>query len=239
MKWSILTLFPEIIQSYTEASIVGRAQKSGLIQVEAINPRDFTTDPHKKVDDSPFGGGAGMVMTCQPLEDAYQSILPLKQPARVLLMSPGGKPFTHPMAMALSECSQIVILCGHYEGIDHRIFQLIPELEEVSVGDFVLTGGELPALCIVDAVSRQLPGVVQKQASVEEDSFFHGLLDHPHYTRPAQYKGIDIPEVLGSGNHGAIRKWRRQASLEKTFRVRPDLLASAPLTKDDQAFLQQ
>ncbi|MBX2859765.1 MAG: tRNA (guanosine(37)-N1)-methyltransferase TrmD [Vampirovibrio sp.] len=226
MKFSILTLFPEIIESYTQASIVGRGVTSGVISVETVNPRDFTTDPHRKVDDAPYGGGSGMVMTCQPIEDAFKSLLPLSKPNRVLVMTPQGKVFDHGMAKELSECEQIVMLCGHYEGFDERIFDLLPNPERVSVGDFVLTGGELPALCIVDAVARQVPGVVQKFSSVEQDSFYNGLLDTPHYTRPAEYKGLNVPEVLLSGDHAAIDAWRQEQALACTAEYRPDLLAA-------------
>lgn len=224
MKFSILTLFPEVIEAYTSASIIGRAKKNGLITVEAVNFRDFSTDPHRKVDDSPFGGGSGMVLTCQPVESAFESLKPLEQQTRVLMTSPAGRRFDHQMAVELSQCQQMVILCGHYEGFDERIKTLIPDIEEVSIGDFVLTGGELPALCIVDAVTRLIPGAVQKFSSVEADSFYDGLLDYPHYTRPAEYKGIKVPEVLLSGNHAEIAKWRKQVALEKTRHLRPDLL---------------
>lgn len=224
MKFSILTLFPDLIDTYTQTSIIGRARKAGLIEVDAVNFRDFSTDPHKKVDDSPFGGGSGMVLSCQPIESAWQSLLPLRQPARILMTSPAGRCLDHAFVRELSECKQLVILCGHYEGFDERIKQLIPEIEEVSIGDFVLTGGELPALCIIDAVTRLIPGAVQKFSSVEADSFYDGLLDYPHYTRPAEYKGLKVPDVLLSGNHAEIEKWRKEQALEKTRRLRPDLL---------------
>ena len=224
MKFSILTLFPEIIQSYASASIMGRAIKQGVIEVEAVNIRDFSADPHHKVDDSPFGGGSGMVMTCQPVESAYESLLPLQEPARILLTTPTGRRLDHAMAVELSQSAQLVILCGHYEGFDERIKALIPRIEEVSLGDFVLTGGELPALCVLDAVTRLLPGAVQKFSSVEADSFYDGLLDYPHYTRPAEYKGLKVPDVLLSGNHAAIAQWRQTQALEKTRQLRPDLL---------------
>ncbi len=224
MQFSILTLFPEIIDAYASASIMGRARKNGVIDVQAINIRDFTTDPHKKVDDSPFGGGSGMVLACQPVESAFESLLPLQEPARVLITTPAGRKFDHPFALELSQCKQLVILCGHYEGFDERIMQLIPGIEEVSIGDFVLTGGELPALCMMDAITRLLPGAVQKFSSVEADSFYDGLLDYPHYTRPAEYKGLRAPDVLLSGNHAEIAKWRKAQALQKTKLARPDLL---------------
>jgi tRNA (guanine37-N1)-methyltransferase len=239
MKWSVLSLFPEIIQTYTSQSIVGRAQQAGLIEVEVLNPRDFTTDPHRKVDDSPYGGGSGMVLSCQPFEDAFQHLLPLKPNHRILMTTPTGRVFNHQVALEYAENEQIVLLCGHYEGFDERIKSLIPDIEEVSIGDFVLTGGELPALCLLDAVTRLIPGAVQKFESVEADSFYHGLLDYPHYTRPAEYKGRSVPEVLLSGDHAKIAKWRRQQALEKTYRHRPDLLPQANLTAEEQAWLSQ
>lgn len=224
MKFSILTLFPEIIESYASASIIGRARKSGVIEVNAVNFRDFTEDPHRKVDDSPFGGGSGMVLTCQPLESAYESLLPLQEPARVLMTTPTGRRFDHQFALELSEAKELVIFCGHYEGFDERIKTLIPRIEEVSIGDYVLTGGELPALSMMDAITRLIPGAVQKFTSVESDSFYDGLLDYPHYTRPAEYKGLKVPDVLLSGNHATIGKWRKEQSLDRTRRLRPDLL---------------
>jgi tRNA (guanine37-N1)-methyltransferase len=224
LTFSILTLFPQVIESYAQASIMGRAQQSGVIQVDAVNFRDFTNDLHRKVDDSPFGGGSGMVLTCQPLESAYESLLPLQEPARVFMTTPSGRRFDHAFAAELADCKQIVLFCGHYEGFDERIRDLIPRMEEVSIGDFVLTGGELPALCLMDAVTRLIPGAVQKFSSVEADSFYNGLLDYPHYTRPAEYKGLKVPDVLLSGNHKAIAEWRHKQSLERTQRLRPDLL---------------
>lgn len=224
MKFSVLSLFPDLVDAYVNTSIIGRANASGVISVNVVNPRDFSTDPHKKVDDSPYGGGSGMVLACQPLEAAFESLLPLEEPARVLLTTPTGRRFDHAMAKELSEAKQIVIFCGHYEGFDERIKQLIPNLEEVSMGDYVLTGGELPALSMIDAVTRLLPGAVQKFSSVESDSFYNGLLDYPHYTRPAEYKGHKVPDVLLSGDHAKIAEWRHQQSLERTRQTRPDLL---------------
>lgn len=224
MKFSILTLFPDVITVYASTSIIGRAQKAGLIRVDAINFREFSADPHRKVDDSPFGGGSGMVLTCQPVESAFASLLPLEQPARVLMTSPAGRRLDQDMAKELADARQLVLLCGHYEGFDERIKQLIPEIEEVSIGDFVLTGGELPALCIVDAVTRMIPGAVQKFSSVEADSFYDGLLDYPHYTRPAEYKGFKVPDILLGGNHAEIERWRHAQALARTQQRRPDLL---------------
>ncbi|MGE0200131.1 MAG: tRNA (guanosine(37)-N1)-methyltransferase TrmD [Candidatus Melainabacteria bacterium] len=224
MKFSVLTLFPEIITTYCSTSILGRAQEAGIIRVQSVNPRDFTTDPHRKVDDSPYGGGPGMVLTCQPYDDAFHSLPPLGGNARILLTSPAGRRFDQAMAAELAQAEELVFFCGHYEGFDERLMQIIPGIEEVSVGDYVLTGGELPALCVMDAVTRLLPGAVQKFESVEGDSFYDGLLDYPHYTRPAEYKGLTVPDVLLSGNHAAIAAWRQAQSEERTRTRRPDLL---------------
>ncbi len=224
MKFSVLTLFPEAVEAYCHSSIIGRGQQAGLISVESVNPREFTTDAHKKVDEPPYGGGAGMVMTCQPIDEAFQSLQPLESKTTVLLTTPVGPVFNQSMAQNLAKQDQVVILCGHYEGIDHRVFDFIPNLQPVSIGDFVLTGGELPALCILDAVSRYVPGVVQKSDSVREDSFSNGLLEHPHYTKPRNYKGYKVPEVLLSGHHGNINQWRQQQAIANTQQYRPDLL---------------
>lgn len=238
MKWSVLTLFPDVVQAYASASILGKACQSGVIEIETINPRDFTTDPHRKVDDSPYGGGSGMVLSCQPLDDAFQSILPLAESSVVLLTTPTGRVFDHQVALELSQYQQVVILCGHYEGFDERVYQFIPNIQEISMGDYVLTGGELPALSIIDSVSRLIPGVVQKFESVMADSFYSGLLDYPHYTRPADYKGMKVPDVLLSGNHAGIEQWRRRKSLEKTAQKRPDLLEGLELSREDIAWLE-
>ncbi len=227
MKFSILTLFPEVILQYTASSIIGKAVNNGIITVEAINPRNFTTNKHRKVDDTPYGGGAGMVLACQPVIDAYRSLQPLPAKTKVVLTSPAGKPFTHNMAVEwANSAEQLIILCGHYEGFDHRIFSLIPEIEEVSIGDFVVTGGELPALLMVDAVSRLVEGCVQAKESVEQDSFYNGLLDFPHYTKPATFEGIPVPPVLLSGNHTEINRWRTEQALLRTRTMRPDLLGN-------------
>ena len=225
MKFSVLTLFPDVVRTYVQTSIVGRAQEAGVIGVTVVNPRDFSTDPHRKVDGSPYGGGSGMVLSCQPFESAWESLQPLQEPVRVLMTSPTGARFDHGFAKGLVGCGEIVLFCGHYEGFDERLKLLITQIEEVSIGDFVLTGGELPALCILDTVTRLLPGAVQKFSSVENDSFYNGLLDYPHYTRPEVYKGLKVPDVLLSGNHAEIAKWRQAQALEKTQRVRPDLLS--------------
>jgi tRNA (guanine37-N1)-methyltransferase len=240
MRYSIITLFPDLITQYCQTSIMGRAQQAGLIQVETVNPRNFTTDVHHKVDDAPYGGGPGMVMMCKPLMDAYHSIEPLPERSKVLLTSPLGKPFSQQDAQEWSQnYDQLVVICGHYEGIDARIHQLIPNLEMVSLGDFVLTGGELAALTIIDATARLLSGVLGKDASSVEESFSEGLLEYPQYTRPPVFEELSIPEVLLSGNHAAIARWRRKMSIKNTLRYRPDLLKDMTLSQEDQKILDE
>lgn len=224
MKISVITLFPELIETYCTSSIMGRAQQAGVVTIETINPRDFTTDVHHKVDDSPYGGGPGMVMMCKPLLDSYNSLLPLAKPSRVFLTSPWGKPLVQKTAQDLSVLGQIVLICGHYEGVDARLFDLIPELEPFSLGDFVLTGGELAAMTAIDAVVRLLPGALGKDVSSEDESFSNGLLEYPQYTRPQTFEGQSVPDILLSGNHGAIANWRHEQQREITQRYRPDLL---------------
>ncbi len=204
-------------------SIMGRACEKKIIQIQTINPRDFTTDSHRTVDDSPYGGGPGMVMRCEPLIKAYRS---LEAPGRTLMTSPMGQIFNQPFAKSLTESEQVTMICGHYEGIDARIMDLIPNLELVSLGDFVMTGGELAALAIMDATTRLLPGALGKDESSEEESFSEGLLEYPHYTRPQEFEGLPVPEVLLSGNHAEIAKWRHQQAFENTQKFRPDLLKS-------------
>jgi tRNA (guanine37-N1)-methyltransferase len=224
----IVTLFPEMIRPYCEGSILGKAQAKGLLEIDLIDIRAFTQDKHLKVDDTPYGGGAGMVLMCQPVDDTLASLAlddPTLGPTKVLLTSPAGKTLTQPTIKTwAANYKRFVILCGHYEGFDERIHTLYPCIEEVSIGDFVLTGGELPALCIIDALARMVPGVVKESDSVVHDSFYTNMLDHPHYTRPAVYKGIPVPEVLLSGNHAAIATWRHTQALERTQNRRPDLL---------------
>lgn len=239
MHVSVLTLFPEVIAPYCSASIIGRAQKQGLIKVDTHNPRDFTTDAHHKVDDSPYGGGSGMVMMCDPIMQAYESLRPLPEETVLVMTTPSGIPFTQKMAETWSQQKRMVLFCGHYEGIDDRISQLVPNLQEVSIGDFVLTGGELAAMVMLDATCRLIPGVVGKPSSIQAESFSDGLLEHPHFTRPDEYRGLHVPEVLLSGNHGEIARWRREQSLALTLRRRPDLLKHAELSRADEAFLAQ
>ena len=221
MKFSVLTLFPEMIDSYCDCSIMKRAKENEIIEVETINPRDFTLDKHKKVDDTPYGGGAGMVLMAQPYVDAYESVRKCENSITVML-TPQGEPFNDKMSNELAKYDQIIMLCGHYEGFDERIREIIKP-KEVSIGDFVLTGGELPALCLIDSISRKIEGTLGKIESADEDSFFNGLLEYPHYTKPRNYKGLEVPEVLLSGNHAQINKFRREKSLERTKLKRKDL----------------
>lgn len=221
IKFDILTLFPDMVNQACSHSIITRAIESGIINVNAINPRDFTKDKHKKVDDTPYGGGAGMVLMCQPYFDCFDSI-EKKADTEVILLSPQGKTFNQQMSVELSKKSHIILVCGHYEGFDERIKQYTAA-KEVSVGDFVLTGGELPALCIVDSVSRNIDGFLGKIDSAHFDSFSDGLLEYPQYTKPREYKGYKVPEVLLNGNHKEIALWRRKQQFIVTRNKRKDL----------------
>ena len=221
MKFDVLTLFPELIQSHLDFSIMKRATDDGVISVDAINPRDFTLDKHKKVDDTPYGGGAGMVLMPQPYVDAYNSVEKLEN-SITLMMTPQGEPFTDKISNELANYEQIIILCGHYEGYDERIREIIKP-KEISIGDFVLTGGELPALCVIDSVSRKIDGTLGKIESAHDDSFSDGLLEYPQYTKPREYMGYKVPEVLLNGNHKLIEEFRQQQKIERTKVKRPDL----------------
>ena len=221
MHFNVISLFPDLIKSYFEFSIVKRAKDAGVITVDAINPRDFSTSKHKKVDDTPYGGGAGMVLMCEPFFGAYESI-EKKENSKTILLTPQGQPFTHKKSMELAQYDELTIICGHYEGFDERIRQNI-DCEEISIGDFVLTGGELPALCLIDSISRNIEGTLGKIESAHADSFFDGLLEHPHYTKPYEYRGMKVPDVLLSGNHAQINRWRRKEQLKRTKERRPDL----------------
>ncbi len=221
MKFDILTLFPEMIEQACSHSIMKRAVDSGVLNINTINPRDFTLDKHNKVDDTPYGGGAGMVLMAQPYVDAYESIERAENTI-TLMMTPQGERFDNKMCTELAKYDQIVILCGHYEGFDERIRTII-QPKEVSIGDFVLTGGELPALCLMDSVSRKLDGTLGKIESMEEDSFENGLLEYPQYTKPREYRGLNVPEVLLNGNHALINEFRYNEQLKRTKERRPDL----------------
>ena len=221
MRFDVLTLFPELIQSRLDLSIMKRATDDGVISVNAINPRDFTLDKHKKVDDTPYGGGAGMVLMPQPYVDAYNSVEKMEN-SITLMMTPQGEPFTDKISNELANYEQIIILCGHYEGYDERIREIIKP-REISIGDFVLTGGELPALCVIDSVSRKIDGTLGKIESAHDDSFSDGLLEYPQYTKPREYMGYKVPEVLLNGNHKLIEEFRQQQKIERTQAKRPDL----------------
>ena len=239
MRITIMTLFKEMVDQVLGYSMMGRAQKNGLIELEAVDIRDFANNKHNQVDDYPYGGGAGMLIMAPPVYDCYSSIVERsegKKP-RVLYMTPHGKTWNQQMAEEFSKEDNIIILCGHYEGIDQRVIDEIVT-DEVSIGDVVLTGGELPALMIADSIMRLIPGVLGKQASFEEESFSEGLLEYYHYTRPAVFRGKSVPDVLLSGNHKKIEEHRRQESIINTYHKRPDLLEKADLTEKERRFVE-
>ena len=237
MTFDIVTIFPAMIVEPLRAGVLGRAIERGALDVRVRDLRDFTTDRHRVVDDVPIGGGPGMVMKAEPMFRALDAIEAERgAPLTVVLTSPQGKPFTQADARRLSGCAHIVVLCGRYEGIDERVKARVTE--ELSIGDYVLTGGELPALVIVDGVARLLPGVVGDEQSVVEDSFSRGLLDFPQYTRPAEVAGLKVPDVLLSGNHGDIRRWRKREAIARTLERRPELLRDAGLDDEEKKMLQ-
>jgi len=238
LRFDVMTLFPDMIQAICNSSIIGRACEAGHISVHVHNIRDYSKDKHRKVDDTPYGGGMGMLMSAKPIIDCFDSFkdeLPEKR--LVIYMSPKGRIFNHNKAVELSKYESLVFLCGHYEGIDARVEQLIVD-ELISVGDFVLTGGELPAATIIDAVSRLVPGVLPDTVCYEDESIASGLLEYPQYTKPYDYQGIKVPDVLLGGNHADISAWRRQKAIEETLKNRPELLTGNVLTKDDILFLE-
>ena len=226
MRFDIMTLFPEFVQTVLGESVIGRAQKSGAIEVNTYNIRDYSKDKHHRVDDTPYGGGKGMLMMAPPIYDCYIDILS-KSPAdarrRVIYLSPRGRVFNKSIARELAGYDQLILLCGHYEGVDTRIIEEIVD-EEISIGDFVLTGGELPACILTDAVARLCDGVLAAPECYENESLSEGLVEYPQYTRPVEFRGRTVPEVLVSGHHANIEKWRREQSLAETERLRPDLL---------------
>jgi tRNA (guanine37-N1)-methyltransferase len=239
MKFDIVTIFPRTIEAGLAEGVVARARERGLIDVAVHDLREFTADRHRSVDDVPYGGGPGMVMKPEPLVRAVERIRQARGAPRVMLVtSPQGRAFTQAEAVRLSGMAHVAILCGRYEGMDERVLSLV-DAEEVSIGDYVLSGGELAALVIVDAVSRLIPGVVGDEQSVEEDSFSRGLLDYPHYTRPAEFGGLRVPDVLLSGHHAEVRRWRRKAALARTLDRRPELLDAAVLDEEDRALLDE
>ena len=238
MKFDILTLFPNMFSSPFQESILGKAIEKGLIQIRTINIRDFTLDKHQVVDDTPYGGGQGMVMKGEPIARAIEWIKSQNPSVWTIYLTPQGKPFNQKMAQELSNRSHLILLCGRYEGIDDRVRKLFAD-EEISIGDYVLTGGELAAMVLMDAISRLLPGVLGSDRSAEEDSFFQSLLEYPQYTRPPNFRGMEVPEVLLSGNHAAISRWRRMEALRRTWTRRPDLLEKASLSNEDRELLKE
>lgn len=221
MRFDVITLFPEFFQSPLASGLLGKAIDRQIAQVNLVNPRDFTEDKHHRVDDQPYGGGVGMVMKPEPIFQAVES-LPVLAKRQVVFLTPQGEPMTQDLFKELAtDYQQLVLICGHYEGVDERVMNIVTR--EISLGDFVLTGGEIPALALINGVTRILPGTVGKTESIEQDSFQDGLLDYPHYTRPPEFRGWQVPAVLLSGNHAEIAKWRRQQQLERTRLRRPDL----------------
>src|SRR5512147_2729312 len=244
MQFEVFTLLPEVFPPYLESSILQRARQRGLIDVRLHNIRDYTHDKHHTTDDTPYGGGGGMVMKPEPVFEAIESVLGLgtvqTKPAivPVILLTPQGRVFTQRMAEELSRYERIALLCGRYEGVDERVREHLVT-DEISIGDYVLTGGELPALMIIDAVSRLIPGVLGDPTGAEDDSHSMGLLEYPHYTRPPEFRGWQVPEVLLSGDHGKIEKWRREQALSRTLARRPDILEKAELSEEDKKIVQR
>ena len=230
MRFDVMTLFPDMVRGVLDESIIGRAQTAGLIEIECHNIRDFSTDKHRKTDDTPFGGGVGMVMTCQPILDCYASVKEKISPdtkTRVIYMSPKGAIFNHDTAKRLAEYDNLIFLCGHYEGVDQRVIDSIVD-EEISIGDYVVTGGEIPACIVIDAVSRLKEGVLAAKECYEGESVASGILEYPQYTKPRVYNGMEVPEVLLSGDHKKIDRWRLEMAVEITRERRPDMLAQHP-----------
>ncbi|MGN0173607.1 MAG: tRNA (guanosine(37)-N1)-methyltransferase TrmD [Acutalibacteraceae bacterium] len=239
MRIDIMTIFPDMMEAYLSESIIGRAREAGKITVKCHNIRDYSIDKHRKTDEMPYGGGNGMIMTAQPIDDCFNAIVDeTKTRPHFIFMSPQGKTLTQKKAMELSKMDNLVLLCGHYEGVDQRILDKLCD-EEISIGDYVLTGGELPALVLTDAVARMVDGVLSNEECFTEESHFNGLLEYPQYTRPAQWQGREVPEVLMSGHHANIEKFKREQSLINTFKKRPELLKNAELSESDKDFIKK
>lgn len=236
MKFSVMTLFPEMLSALGE-SIIGRAIEKGIIETQYLNIRDFSRDKHRRVDDYPYGAGGGMVMQPQPIYDAYKSIAGENKP-HVIFMSPQGQTLTQEKSRQLASYDHLVILCGHYEGVDERILEEL-DVEEISIGDYVLTGGELPAMVLIDCVSRMIEGVLDSVETASVESHYNGLLEYPQYTRPPEFMGREVPEILLSGHHANIEKWRREQSILRTLKKRPDLIEKADLTDKEKAWLKE
>lgn len=239
MRIDILTLFPEMFTGPFDASIVKRARDTGLVQIVFHHLREWGLGRHHVVDDAPYGGGAGMVMRSEPLFEAIEAVsAEMAGPSRIVLLTPQGRLFSQQVANELAKEDKLLLVCGHYEGVDERVREHAIT-DQISIGDYVLTGGELPAMVVVDAVVRQVPGVLGSEESAGEDSHAQGLLEYPHYTRPPEYRGWTVPDILLSGNHGQIAKWRREQSLLRTAKLRPDLLAKVEITRKDREFLSK
>jgi len=239
MRFDVLTLFPDIFKPVLNESIIGRAQEKKIIEINTINIRDFSLDKHRKVDNYPYGGGTGMVMMAQPIYDAYLSIVEkLDYKPKVIYLSPQGKLFHQKMAERLKEEKHLILLCGHYEGIDERIIEEIVD-EEISIGDYVLTGGELPAMVLIDCISRLVPGVLASEESYSDESLYNGMLEYPQYTRPSEFRGKKVPEILLTGHHANINKWRRRQSIKRTYIKRPDLFEKLDLSDEDRRLLEE
>ncbi len=242
MRIDILTLFPEMCEAFLSESIIGRARANGLVDIRCTNIRDFAGNKHNRVDDYPYGGGTGMVMQPGPIYDCYDAVTEHgTRDCHLIYLTPQGTPLTQQRVRELAEMDDLVLLCGHYEGVDERVIEEIVD-EQISIGDYVLTGGELPALVLADSISRMLPGVLANEEAYTEESLYGHLLEYPQYTRPPEWKGRDVPEVLLSGDHGKVDRWRLEQSVERTLRQRPDLLeaaeASGELTKEEADLLQ-
>lgn len=238
MRFDILTLFPDMFEMTMGESIIGRARDAGIININAVNIRDFANNKHNHVDDYPYGGGPGMVMQPRPIYDAYMSIVKdLDYKPQVIYMSPQGRRFEQKIAEELSKENHLILLCGHYEGVDERVIEEIVT-QELSIGDYVLTGGELPAMVVIDAISRLIPGVLAA-GSTNQESFSSGLLEYPQYTRPQEFMGKEVPEILLSGHHANIEKWRREKALIRTYKKRPDLLEGMELSNEDRDILKK
>ena len=238
MRIDIMTLFPEMCERVLDESIIGRSREGGLVEINCVNIRDYSTDKHRRVDDTTYGGGTGMIMQCQPIFDCFCDLE--KQIGRrpyLIYMSPQGKQLDQQKVKELAKMDNIAILCGHYEGVDERVIEELVD-EEISIGDYVLTGGELPALVLADSITRILPGVLASDEAFEEESHYNGLLEYPQYTRPYEWHGKTVPDVLLTGHHANITKWRRERSLERTRERRPDLLGKAELDRKDLKFIQ-
>ncbi len=239
MRFDILTIFPEMFNNLINTSILGRAREKRLVEINLIDFREYSRDKHKKVDDYPYGGGEGMVIKPEPLFEAVESIGKTNPPnEKTIYLTAQGKPYEQKKAFKLSKLDRIVMICGHYEEIDERVRTVIVD-EEISIGDYVLTGGEIPAMVVMDSVIRLLPGVLGDDKSAHNESFVEGLLEHPHYTRPENYRGLKVPEILLSGDHEAIRKWRRKESIRRTLKVRPELLKEFDLEEEDRILLEE